>query len=285
MTKRRFFIILGTVLIALGSWGLIYSQLELSREREALKAKAAEEQRLAEEERAKAEELSRQAELEKQKNIELELKRAEEERLREEAALRRAETEAALQRRSPQASQPRGSTRPSDSQVDRSERASLERSQKRSAGGEYAKSGQRPTVIRFTYDPRRDREVTVAHVHVGDVVTVRIRSLEGTERPLYIGLAPVRVAANSTRAPGEADLGRLRPAIATRVGNYDQLTIAVPPNLDRSSARIMESRAGAALSVSTGFGSMRQSARGVYEVEIEIENGNPWNIKPRSLLQ
>jgi multidrug efflux pump subunit AcrA (membrane-fusion protein) len=303
MTKRRVFIILGMVLIALGSWGVIYSQLDLSRQRETAKAKAAEEQRMAEEERTKAEELSRLAELEKQKNNELEIKRAEEDRLREEAARRRLESEEKMRRRSSQRkgerepeegisksqsriakAEPRQGARPPDSQPDRLERSALNRSQGRSTADEFEGRSQRPTVIRFTFDPRRDKEIPAAHVHVGDVVSIRIRGLEGTEPPLYVGLAPVRMAANS-RAPKETDLSRLRPAIATRVDEQDQFKISVPPSLDRTSARIMESRAGAALSVSTGFGSKRRSPRGAYEVEIEIENGNPWNIKPRSLLR
>jgi hypothetical protein len=285
MTKRRVFIILGIVLIALGSWGVIYSQLELSRQQEALKAKTAEEGRIAEEERAKAEELSRLAELEKQKNIELELKRAEEERLREEAAFRRAETEAAMRRKSAQAPELRGGSKASEAQPDRTDRTAVDRSQRRPTGGEPSGRAQRPTVIRFTFELKRDREVSIAHVHVGDLVTVRYQGLEGTEPPLYVGLAPVGMAATSSRQPNQTDFGRTRTAIATRVIDNDQFRISVPPKLDRSSAKIMESRAGAALRVSTGFGSMRRSSSGAYEVEIEIETGNPWNIQPRSLLR
>ena len=305
--KRVIFVVLGAVLTILGATGIVIYQVELRRQAEELRVRAAAEEGKVQEEQGQVEELKKQLEEEKRLARESQLKLAEEVKRRvEEEARRRDEAREAARRlaqdktrRRPSAGEKMEatleSTKKSSSQqeVVREQKPAGRASETKQPASEPRERREPGTVsARFNLDPRRAKEIRVAHVHMGDVVTVRVRRAGGADRKLYVGLAPLDLFADASSRSQGRGVSDEPPLIATPVNDHDEFVISPPRKIDPRFVGNLNSREGAILTIGLDPRTVNRRPHnlystpgaGRYELEVVIRPGNNWGIKPRSLL-
>ncbi len=155
---------------------------------------------------------------------------------------------------------------------------------KRSAGP--AARGKQPTVVRFKFDPSRNRELNVARVHFGDRVVVRVRRVGQADNQVYLTFMLPDTGGSQGYRGWSA--GR-KTAIITPVRDHDQLTLTAEREFGPGLTEKLESREGAVLKVGARPDRNARSRgarydRGYYEIEMRIYSANRWNLKPRSYL-
>lgn len=303
--RRVVFVVVGAVLIILGATGIVIYQIELRRQAEELRAKAAAEEGRVLEEQGQVEALKQQLEEEKSRVRESELKLAEEVKHRvEEEARRRDEAREAARRlaqekarRQPSGGEKLGATqggaKKSSQEVLRDQKAAERAPDTRQPASEPRERRASGTVTaRFQLDPRRAKEIRVAHVHMGDVLTVRVRRTGNADRKLFVGLAPLHLLADASPRARGGRTSEEPPLIATPIRDQDEFVISPPRKLDPRFVENLDSREGAILTIGLDPRSVNRTPHrlystpgaGGYEVEVVIRSGNNWGIKPRSLL-
>lgn len=309
MKSRAVFIIIGLMLVASGSMGIVLYDREHTKQQEENQARVAEEQQRVQAEQKKAQDLSAQLEAEKQRALDAEqkLKAADEARRKQEEINRKKQEEERLAKkkkegedRLKQAAQQkpnrRGAAPMQNAKAARSKKVEkvsgraplppLSPKQDKYMSGfedrERAKEKrEKTTYIRFELDPSRGREIRVARLHAGDRVSIKVRRMVGADQSLYVGLAPM---AGSEFGRGGA------PLVATPIKDRDHLTIAPEASFGSDMMRAIDSRDGVVLNVGVGRPSGYREEResygrgGFFLVELSIYSDNRWNIKPRSLL-
>ncbi len=141
-------------------------------------------------------------------------------------------------------------------------------------------SSEQPVVLRLRFDPARDREISVARVHLGDRVAVRVHRVGESDSRVYL----------TFNLPGNRDkwnhYGRVSRsgAVRTPVRDDDQVTLTAEDEFGGGLTKMLDSRDGAVLKVGTKNSRYLRSDRGYLEVEMKIYSANRWNIKPRGLL-
>lgn len=141
-------------------------------------------------------------------------------------------------------------------------------------------SSEQPVVVRFRFDPARDREVSVARVHLGDRVAVRVHRVGESDSRVYL----------TFNLPGNSDKWNYyghksrSGAVRTPVRDDDQVTLTAEDEFGGGLTRMLDSRDGAVLKVGTKNSRYSRYDRSYLEVEMRIYSANRWNIKPRGLL-
>lgn len=132
---------------------------------------------------------------------------------------------------------------------------------------------KKPVTIRFSFDPARKRDITVARVHFGDRIVIKVRRVGQANRRLYLTFA----------MPGEA-------FVMTPVRDNDRLVLAAEDNFGPRLSRQLASPEGAVLKLAAGSPSGESprrfpgSGRGYYEIEMKIYGGNRPNMLSRRVL-
>lgn len=299
MVNRAILVIVGSVLLILGSVGIVVYQTELKRQAEESRARAIEEERKSEEARANVEELNRLLEEERQKTLDAQLKAEQSESLRERELQKReqeietlakklAEERSQNRRNAEQRARSQGSVNSGRHTAPSRERmadTSTEQGEPTSILKE-GHGGRKTVTVRVQLDGRRWKDTPIAHVHIGDQVSVKVRRSEGADQNLHIGLAPLDVVADASPDSYERFVTAPRPVVSTPIDDIDRLSVTPPRKLGGND---INSKDGAILTIGVGsrpdgHGGRRRFANGIYEVELTIETGNRWGIRPRSLL-
>jgi hypothetical protein len=131
----------------------------------------------------------------------------------------------------------------------------------------------------------------MAHVHVGDKVSIRTKRPTRGAGGIYMGLSPLNfMAAVSPWGLPPPWAAPPSPVVLT-VEDKDSFRLSPPTSLGPEWAGTLSTREGAVLTIGVGAHSRkatplhgRPTRGGIYEIEVTIETGNRWGIPPRSLL-
>jgi hypothetical protein len=168
----------------------------------------------------------------------------------------------------------------------------------------HSSEALQPVVIRFHFDPAKKREISVALVHLGDSISVRVRRLGLADLGLHLAFAvPDTIETDAWR---EWSVGSRRAAVAP-IHDTDRIALTADSDFGVAVTRKLDSKEGAVLKLGADypegvvgppaklpatFGggrtpavqSLPPASRGGYEIQMRIYPGNRWNIMPKGLL-
>lgn len=286
MTNRFVLVLLGVLLVLLGSSGMAFFRYETARQNEEYRAGIEVEKVRADEERSRAEDLMRQLEEERQRFSRLEAGLAAEqergrrvseqlEKLRRQSENRRAST-AGGSEKEPGRDGKTGQNEPKK-QIAAESKAGAQQERKR-------------TRIRFNLYPDEDREVRIAHVHPGDTVKVRVRRMGRAGARLYAGLSP---NGKPSRNPGVPSVdGSYYPSslLTMPIRDEDRFTVSAVEAPFPGTVGASGRKTGVILNIGIALPPMPPLPysplhdRGWYKVEVDIDADNEWGIQARSLI-
>lgn len=310
MKKAWSLIIFGLALTFFGVVGLALFYGEVQRHQQESRAAAAQEIRRQTEQAAVTEELKRQIDEERVRALQARLNLLNEEKLRNEEAARHKREIEELEGRIKQrhsASTPPKSTSVAGPVVSAhkspytpkksGERPKAPQSPAKSNPEEISDTAlkrspaQGTVTLRVNLDAFTPPEIRVAHVHMGDKVSVRVKRRNGADETVYVGLAPLSFFADASPKMRWPGWGTPPSLVIMPVRDRDGFKILPPHHIDRDLVGAMSSRDGAILTIGVESRGRRGMGRhgasfpeGAYQVEITIEADNRWDISPRSLI-
>ncbi len=158
------------------------------------------------------------------------------------------------------------------------------------AGGSEARchpssEALRPVVIRFHFDPAAKREIDVARVHFGDLISVKVRRFGQADLRLHLAFAvPDTVETGAWRGWSAGS----RRVVVIPIQDTDRISLTADRDFGVVLTRDLDSKKGAILKLGADYPPGRRSLiyqheRGAYEMEMKIYPGNRWNIKPGAI--